>query len=175
MDETISTPLAPIDKDGLDALAQKGKSDPSQVRTVKCRTVAQHRFRHLNYIRSLPAHVIDEPPQLLGDDTAPNPSEAALAALGTCICVGIHANAVNRGLQLDKLELELEADINITSVWGVGDTSSKPVGFTDVRIKANIEADAPRDVLDELLQYVLNWSPVTGTYRKPVPVTATLA
>lgn len=175
MEETITKPLAPIDKDGLAALAEKGKSDPSQVRTVKCRTVAQHRFRHLNYIRSLPAHVIDEPPQLLGDDTAPNPSEAALAALGTCVCVGIHANAVNRGLTLEKLELELEADINITSVWGVGDTSEKPVGFTDVRIKATIDADAPREELEKMLDYVLNWSPVTGTYRNPVPVSATLA
>ena len=175
MKETISVPLDPIDKDALAALAAKGKSDPSQVRTVKCRTVAQHRFRHLNYIRNLPAHVVDEPPQLLGDDTAPNPSEAALAALGTCIAVGIHANAVHRGLKLNKLELELEADINITSVWGVGDTSDKPVGFTAVRVKAHIDADAPREQRDELLQHVLKWSPVTGTYTQPVPVTAVQA
>jgi len=174
MDETITTPLEPIDKDGLEALAQKGKSDPTQVRTVKCRTVAQHRFRHLNYIRSLPAHVIDEPPQLLGDDTAPNPSEAALAALGTCVCVGIHANAVDKGITINKLELELEADINITSVWGVGDTSEKPVGFSDVRVKANIDADAPREDLEAMLEHVLKWSPVTGTYRNPVPVSGTL-
>ena len=172
--DKISVPLDPIDKAGLSALAEKGKADPTQVRTVKCRTVAQHRFRHLNYIRNLPAHVVDEPPALLGDDTAPNPSEAALAALGTCISVGVHANAVDRGIVISKLELELEADINITSVWGVGDTSEKPVGFTDVRIKAHIDAAAPRAELDKLLQYVLAWSPVTGTYTKPVPVSATL-
>jgi uncharacterized OsmC-like protein len=174
MEEQATTPLEPIDSGGLKALAEKGKNDPSQVRTVKCRTVAERRFRHLNYVRSLPAHVIDEPPQLLGDDTAPNPSEAALAALGTCVSVGIHANAVNEGITINKLELELEADINITSVWGVGDTSEKPVGFTDVRIKANIDADVPRDKLEELLQYVLKWSPVTGTYRNPVPVSGSL-
>ncbi len=172
---TESTKLAPIDRDGLDALAAKGKADPSQVRTVKCRTVAEGRFRHLNYVRNLNEHVIDEPPQLLGDDTAPNPSEAALAALGSCISVGIHANAVHKGITLRKLELELEADINITSVWGVGDTSEKPVGFTEVRVKANIDADAERSDLDSLLQYVLKWSPVTGTYVKPVPVKAELA
>ena len=169
------TPLTPIDKEGLEALAAKGKSDASQVRTVKCRTVAEGRFRHLNYIRNLDAHVIDEPPQLLGDDTAPNPSEAALAALGTCICVGIHANAVHQGIVLNSLELELEADINITSVWGVGDVSDKLVGFSAVRIKAHIDADAEQSRLDELLKYVLKWSPVTGTYVNPVPVTAQLA
>ncbi len=40
-------------------------------------------------IRNLPAHVMDE-----------------LAALGSCIAVGIHANAVAQGIALRKLELE---------------------------------------------------------------------
>jgi len=39
--------LDPIDKDRLAALAEKGKSDPTQVRTVKCRTVTEARFRQL--------------------------------------------------------------------------------------------------------------------------------
>ncbi len=45
---------------------------------------------------------------LLGDDTAPNPSEASLAALGSCLAVGLHANAVHRGWIVNKLELQLE-------------------------------------------------------------------
>ena len=125
--------LAPIDKAGLFALADKGKADASAVRTVTCRTVLEGRFRHLNYIRTLPAHVIDEPPALLGDDTAPNPTEALLAALGSCLSVGIHANAVARGITLYKVEFELEGDINITAVWGVGDLTPKPLGLTAVR------------------------------------------
>jgi len=172
---TTKTRLAPVDKDGLEKLAAKGKSDPTQVRTAKCRTVAEGRFRHLNYIRNLPAHVVDEPPALLGDDTAPNPSEAALAALGSCISVGIHANAIHRGITLSRIELELEGDINITSVWGVGDTSEKPVGFTAVRIKAHVEGDADRKALDELVAHAVRWSPVTGTFRNAVPVSVNLA
>ena len=127
--------LAPIDKKGLDELIAKGKADPKVIKTLKCKTVAEGRFRHLNFIRSLPAYVVDEPPGLLGDDTAPNPSEASLAALGSCLAVGIHANAVARGITVFKLEIELEGDLNITGVWGTGDLSDKPVGFTDVRAK----------------------------------------
>ena len=172
----MTTPnLAPIDKDRLNALIDKGKSDPRQVRTLKCRTVTEARFRQLNFIRSLPAHVIDEPPQLLGDDTAPNPSEALLAALGSCIAVGIHANAVAQGIALSAIELELEADINITSVWGTGDTKPKPVGFTAVRIRAKIDGDADRETLSRLLAHAVEWSPVTGTIRNPVPVDVRLA
>lgn len=173
--DTVTKRLEPIDRQGLQKLAEKGKADPTQVRTVRCRTVAEGRFRNLNYIRDLPEHVVDEPPALLGDDTAPNPSEAALAALGSCISVGIHANAVQQGIAISKLELELEADINITAVWGVGDLSEKPVGFTEVRIAVHLEADAERATLEKLVDHALKWSPVTGTFRNPVPVKASLA
>ena len=77
--------LAPIDKTGLDSLIEKGKADPKAVKTLKCKTVAEGRFRHANYIRDLAPYIVDEPPGLLGDDTAPNPSEASLAALGSCV------------------------------------------------------------------------------------------
>jgi uncharacterized OsmC-like protein len=167
----ITSCLQPIDKAGLDALVAKGKSDPTVVRTVRCRTIAEGRFRHLNMIRNLPAHVIDEPTGLLGDDTAPNPSEAALAALGSCISVGIHANAVAQGITIRKLELALEADINITSVWGAGDTSPKPIGFEAVRIGVELEADAPPETLDALVAYATAWSPVANTISNPVALT----
>jgi uncharacterized OsmC-like protein len=171
----VTSCLQPIDKDGLDALIAKGKSDPTAVRTVKCRTIAEGRFRHLNMIRNLPAHVIDEPPALLGDDTAPNPSEAALAALGTCLAVGIHANAVNQGITIRKLELALEADINITSVWGTGDTSPKPVGFEAVRVQVDLDADATPKQLDELIAHAAHWSPVANTFTKPVALSVARA
>lgn len=164
--------FAPIDRDALLALAERGKSDPKAVRTVRVRTVAEgKRFRHLNYIRNLPAHIVDEPPQLLGDDTAPNPTEALLAALGSCVAVGLQANAIQRGWTVRAIEVELEGDINITSVWGTGDLSPKPLGLTAVRMKAKVEADgATPEELDELVAHAAQWSPVLNTIRNPVPV-----
>lgn len=170
----ISECLRPIDREGLEKLIVAGKADPNVIKTVKCLTIAEGRFRHLNFIRNLPAHVIDEPPGLLGDDTAPNPSEAVLAALGSCLAVGIHANAVARGIPIIKLEIELEGDINITSVWGTGDTSEKPVGFTDVRAQVTLEADCPREELQELIQHCQKWSPVANTLTRPVNLMVSL-
>ena len=163
--------LAPIDKDGLVRLAEAGKANPDVIKTVKCRTVAEGRFRHANYSRNLAPYIVDEPPTLLGDDTAPNPSEAALAALGSCLAVGIHANAVARNITVYKLEIELEADINITAVWGTGDTSPKPVGFDAVRVKVDLQADAPKETLDALIAHAKVWSPVANTFTKPVGLT----
>jgi uncharacterized OsmC-like protein len=170
------TRLDPIDKDGLTRLSAAGKANPDVVKTVKCRTVAEGRFRHANYVRNLPPYIVDEPPALLGDDTAPNPSEAALAALGSCLCVGIHANAIAQGIAIVKLELELEGDINITAVWGTGDLAeTKPVGFTEVRAKVVLEADASRERLQALVDHGLKWSPVANTFIRPVTVKLALS
>lgn len=164
--------LAPIDKAGLQGLIEKGKADPKAVKTLSCKTVAEGRFRHANYIRNLAPYIVDEPPGLLGDDTAPNPSEASLAALGSCVAVGLHANAIARGITIQKLEVQLEGDLNITAVWGTGDTSEKPVGFTDVRIKVDMEADCPKSEIDALIAHVIQWSPVFNTFSRPVNMVA---
>ena len=65
--------LAPIDKNGLEQLIANGKANPKVIKTLKCKTVAEGKFRHANYIRNLAPYIVDEPPGLLGDDTAPNP------------------------------------------------------------------------------------------------------
>ncbi len=104
-----------------------GKSDPEAVRTLRCRTIAKGRLHQLNYIRNLPPQQVmeDEPGGLLGEAVAPNASEALLAALGSCLVVGIHADAVAQRIPIRSLELELEADIDTTAVWGAGDRNPK--------------------------------------------------
>lgn len=167
-----ATNFEQVDKTALAALADKGKNDPRAIRTVRCKTVAEgKKFRHQNFIRNLPAHIVDEPPGLLGDDTAPNPTEAVLAALGSCVSVGIQANAVARGYTIRSIELDLEGDINITSVWGVGNLSPQTLGLTAVRITARVEADgASQAELDDLVAHAAKWSPVLNTLTNPVPV-----
>src|SRR5271170_1475370 len=167
--------LAPIDRQGLEQLIINGKANPNVIKTLKCKTVAEGKFRHANYIRSLPPYIVDEPPGLLGDDTAPNPSEASLAALGSCLAVGLHANAVANGITVYRLEIELEGDLNITAVWGTGDLSEKPVGFTDVRAKVTFEADRPREELKALVAHARVWSPMANTFSRPVNLEVSLA
>src|SRR5260221_11216562 len=83
--------LAPIDRQGLEQLIANGKANPKVIKTLKCKTVAEGKFRHANYIRNLPPYIVDEPPGLLGDATAPNPSAASLAALGSLRPLGRYA------------------------------------------------------------------------------------
>ena len=159
-----------INLEGLKELQVKSKNTTNPIKTLKCRTVAVEKYRHENYIRDLDVHIIDEPHVLLGDDTAPNPSEAVLAALGSCIAVGIQANLVNRGINFTKIELKLEGDIDISAVWGTGELTEKTIGFTSIRVKVDLESDLDKKQRDELIEYVLNFSPVTGSLRNPVEV-----
>jgi organic hydroperoxide reductase OsmC/OhrA len=86
--------------------------------------------------------------------------------------VGIHANAIYRNIRLTKVVLDLEGDINITAVWGTGDTSeNKTVGFSAVRAKVHLEGDAPKAELDALIRHADRWSPVANTLRSPVNLT----
>jgi uncharacterized OsmC-like protein len=170
-------PPAQTSKKDLDALIVQGKLDPEATRTFKCRTVAKGRLSQLNYIRGLPPQAVmeDEPESLSGEILAPNASEALLAAFGSCFAVGIHANAVAQGIPIRSLELELEADINTTSVWGAGDLTPKAIGFETIRVLVHLEADAPRKSLDALINHALLWSPVANSLHNPVHLDLTLA
>jgi len=159
----------PFGKRGPDAQAVPGAPDPA-TRTLRCRTVAQGRLSQLNYIRNLPAQPVSEhEPEDLSDETdAPNASEALLAAFGSCLAVGIHANAVAQGIPIRALELELAADLNTTAVWGAGDLNPKTIGFEAIRVSVRLEADAPRDILEALVRHAALWSPVANTLHNPV-------
>jgi uncharacterized OsmC-like protein len=145
--------------------------------TLKAKTVTEGQFRNLTFIRDLPPVVIDEPPHLLGQNTAPNPSEAVLAALGACLAVGYMANASQRGIDLSQISIEVEGDIDVSAVWGLGDTpEGKVAGFTAVRVKAHlVGGGASREELASIIENANKWSPVANTLRNNVLVTATLA
>ncbi len=169
--------LRPIDCMGLTKLADKNKANPAGGKiTLKATTVTEGQFRNLTYIRDLEPTVIDEPPHLLGQNTAPNPSEAVLAALGACLAVGYMANASHRGVNLTNIKIDMEGDIDVSAVWGLGDVPDEKVaGFTAVRVKAHLEGDASKEVMNEIIQNANKWSPVAATLRNNVEVTAELA
>lgn len=165
-----------IDAEGLDRLSCTAKADPGTgKKTLKAKTVCEAGFRNMTYVRNLAPMLVGEPPTLLGDDSAPNPSETALAALGSCISVGLLANATHRGVTLTKIQIEMEGDIDISAVWGVGDTPDEKIpGFTEVRCKVTLYGDTDDDTLQQIHDNAIVWSPVVNTFRRPATVDSTL-
>lgn len=175
--ETVKTYLRPIDRDGLMSFAEQGRSNPARRGTNKVHTVCEGQYRTLSYVGNHAPVVVDEPPHLFGQDTAPAPGEIVLSALGGCLAVGITAVATWKQVKLSKLELFLEGDIGNPAAWGAGGAEMQPLqmGFQQIRVKVVVEGDASREVLDEIVKHANFNSPVANTMRNPIPFTIGLA
>ena len=167
---TVKTELRPIDRDGLLAFAEKGRNNPGSRGTNKVHTVMDGQYRSLSTVGHHAPVVVDEPPHLFGQDTAPAPGEIVLSGLGGCLAVGITAVATWKQVTLSKLELFLEGDIGNPAAWGAGGAEKLPaeMGFQAIRVKVVIEGDAPRDVLDEIVAHANMYSPVANSLRNPI-------
>lgn len=129
-------------------------------------------FRSSASVRSFEPIHSDEPPALGGTDSAPNPVEQLLAALGHCLAVGYAANASARGIELRDLRLDVEGDLDLHTFLGLRDGNA---GFGDIRVNVHLDADAPDDAIAELHEKVTSTSPVGHTFTRAVPVTIDLA
>jgi uncharacterized OsmC-like protein len=174
---TVKTHLRPIDRDGLMAFAAQGRENPSRRGTNKIHTVCEGQYRTLSYTGKHEAVVVDEPPHLFGEDTAPAPGEIVLCALGGCLAVGITAVATWKQVKLSKLELFLEGDIGNPAAWGAGGAEMQPeqMGFQEIRVRVLIEGDATREELDEIVKHANFYSPVANSMRNPIPFSIALA
>lgn len=114
----------------------------------------------------------DEPPVLLGQNTAPNAVEAVLHALASCLAVGFVYNAAAKGIQVERLDFDLEGDLDLHGFLGLSDETR--AGYEDIRVTYRVEADAPRQELEELCEYVQETSPVVDIIRNPVPLSIEL-
>lgn len=114
----------------------------------------------------------DEPPVLLGGNSAPNAVEAVLHALASCLAVGFIYNAAARGIQVESLSFDLEGDLDLRAFLGLTD-QVRP-GYERIRLTYQVKSDAPREKIEELCDYVQKTSPVVDILRNPVPVTIQL-
>lgn len=114
----------------------------------------------------------DEPPVLLGSNRGPNAVELVLQALGFCYAVGYVANAAARGIDLTRMEYEIEGDLDVRRF--LGRPGPRP-GFTTIRVRGRVSSpNATPEQLSELCQYVQETSPVRDVIANEVPVTTSL-
>lgn len=79
---------------------------------------------------------VDEPTQIDGTDTAPNPVEYLLQALAGCFSVTLATNAALRGIVLDRVALALTADLNLAGFLG----ADRRPGIDAINMAVFIEA-----------------------------------
>lgn len=114
----------------------------------------------------------DEPPVLLGSNRGPNAVEVILHALASCLAVGFVYNAAAQGINVEALEFDLEGELDLQGFLGLA--SVVRPGYQGIRVNYRVKADAPREKLVELCDYVQRTSPVLDILRNPVPVSVNL-
>ena len=77
------------------------------------------------------------------------------------------ASAMN--IHLDQVDITVEGDMDFQGTMGTNPET--PVGFTNIRTKVNITADAPADRLERLAQRAEQYCVVNATLRESPEMT----
>ncbi len=165
-------PLNDVDLVTVGGLAQAIQVDPERGATVWEASVTwKGAFRSEVEIRDFAPIPSDEPAALGGTDTAPNPVEQLLGALGNCLAVGYAANASGRGIEIEDLRIDLSGNLDLHSFLGL---RSGHAGYDAISVKVHLESDASDEELEALHRAVIGTSPVGHTLQAAVPVSIEL-
>jgi uncharacterized OsmC-like protein len=100
-----------------------------------------------------------------GEDDLPCSGDIFLASLAACQEITIRMVASAMGIELHKLDLTVEGDMDFRGTMGVD--KETPIGFTAVRVNVAIAADAPADRLERLVQRSEQYCVVSSTLHNP--------
>jgi uncharacterized OsmC-like protein len=114
----------------------------------------------------------DEPFELLGRNTAPNPQELLMTALNACITVGYVAGAAMKGIVLDKVEVETSGALDLRGFLGI-DPSVIP-GYNTIRYVVRIKGTGSAEQFQEIHEAVVRTSPNYFNISRPVKIDARL-
>jgi uncharacterized OsmC-like protein len=109
---------------------------------------------------------VDEPLELLGENTAPNPQEYLMTALNACIMVGYVAGAAVNGIALSKVEIETSGFLDLRGFLGL-DLNVKP-GYDSIQYVVRIKGNGTTDQFRQIHENVMKTSPNYFNVSQPV-------
>jgi uncharacterized OsmC-like protein len=114
----------------------------------------------------------DEPFELFGRNTAPNPQEILMAGLNACLTTAYVTGAALRGITLETAEVETSGTLDLRGFLGV-DATVRP-GYETICYVARLKGFASAEQFQELHEAVARVSPNYFNLTKPVKVRARL-
>jgi len=165
--------LNDVNLEAVGGLVEAVRNDSAEAQTTWAAHVSwKGGFASESRVRKFSPTASDEPAGLGGGDSAPNPVEQLLSALGNCLSVGYAANASVAGIELEDLRIDLKGDIDLHVFLGLAEGNA---GFESITATVTIDSDATAEQLSDLHQKVLASSPVGHTVGNEVPLQVVLA
>lgn len=137
--------------------------------TVDAFTGLGEEHRHIKAFR----FEADHPECFASQDLGATPAEHALVALASCLTAGLAAVAQHRGIQLRSVTTTVEGDMNVLGILGADPDVRN--GFAGVRVRFEIDADAPRADIEALVAQSQKRSAVFDVVTNPTNVIVELA
>jgi pyruvate dehydrogenase E2 component (dihydrolipoamide acetyltransferase) len=116
--------------------------------------------------------LVDEPTSFGGTDSAANPAELLLAALGASLSVTLRCHAALLGLKVGRIRVELEGDLDIRGFFDADPAVRS--GFAELRLHLQIESDASPEALARLMAAADRGCPVLDACRGATPISIEL-
>ncbi|CAM3989680.1 OsmC family protein [Mesobacillus zeae] len=108
---------------------------------------------------------IDEPKELGGSDTGMNPVELVLSALGACQAIVARCFARKFKIEFDDFWVDVEGDLDTDGFMKQSDVRR---GYSDIRYNIHIKTDAPKEKVEEFVDFIEKTCPVGDTIANPV-------
>ena len=96
-----------------------------------------------------------------------------LEALVACAGVTLKAVAIALDIPLKSGAVSAEGDLDFRGTLGVA--KDAPVGFANIRLRFDLDSDAPQDKLDQLLKLTERYCVVYQTIKNGPPVDVSMA
>jgi uncharacterized OsmC-like protein len=172
-----------IETDNLEAFAQSVKQNPQagQVSfTVEtdwkggCKSSTSVHQWYMAGEKKLKNFTIeaDEPEELLGENTAPNPQELLLASINSCMTVGYVATAAMMGVNIRSLTIKATGALDLRGFLGLDDSISP--GYEQLDYEVIIEGDGTAEQYQAIHENVIKTSPNRWNAAHPIQLNATL-
>ncbi|HOI34356.1 MAG TPA: OsmC family protein [Mesotoga infera] len=112
--------------------------------------------------------IVDEPPNLGGEDRGANPVEYVLAALAGCLNVVGHIVAGEMGFSIKRLEIDVSGPLNAARL--MGKSQDDRAGFKEIKATMKVDSDADEETLERWVKVVEDRCPVSDNLSNETPL-----
>ena len=180
---TTTQPVNGIDVDALRGVMREVAAEPAkglvefrvrsawQGQTRSETTVESYRIGGTEVKRRF-AIAADEPLELLGTNTAPNPQELLMSALNACILVGYVVGAAVEGITLESVDVETSGELDLRGFLGID--AAVPPGYEAIRCRVTIKGDGTPEQFRKIHDTVRRTSPNYFNVSRPVAIESEL-
>jgi uncharacterized OsmC-like protein len=157
-------------KEALSKTVAGIQQNPIMSRVVfEAETALVEGVRCTGKVRNFAPIVVDEPPELGGQDKGANPVELVLVALGSCQEIMYAAMASMMGIKLDEVKVNLKGSLDLKGLFGMD--PAIPPGYQKITYETILTSSAPEEELRKLIDAVETHCPVMDTLVRPIEVT----